>query len=589
MRLFFVLIAFWPFLVIRSQVPDFVPTDGLISWHNLNGDAVDELGNHPGESNGTFPTANHSGIPGKALGFAEGDFVSLGTYTEIQGQCEFSTSVWFYAHPEQDSGGCCNLVWCSGYDQWLLNLSNWENVLAFGGGINCGASDSEVVLPGYFFDAWHHVVAQRTSAGIELWVDGVLIDIAETTWCVCSHDSEMMLGTMDGFPHYFNGFIDDFGVWNRALEPWEIQHIFSEQPLFEGCVDESACNYNPEANVDDGSCIPSGCNNPSACNFNPEAGCDDGSCELFNPLLCNVDSLVVIHLCGADSVMLGLESEELEDQAIPFTQLNWKVSCDWQEGWDSLGFDENGWLTPGETTCNESSALTTNFHNCGGDDHMIWLDNCSENFFRLPFFYEEGQELNLSISADDVFELFVNSEFIQSGDNWEDCHSVSLTPFAQQGMNILAIHTEDAGTCKGLFGQVYGNGFEDYLIWETGEMSRHRWVESPGFFIGQSQPSGLTIGYIVSALENYGCTDSMACNYWEDATCDDGSCIYPLFGDDCFTGAISCGPGTIWDIENQHCIPHVLTCPEDLNEDGVVGVDDLLLVLAVFGLPCEAP
>jgi hypothetical protein len=46
-----------------------------------------------------------------------------------------------------------------------------------------------------------------------------------------------------------------------------------------GCINQAACNYDPEADIDDGSCIlPDGCNNPLACNFDPVATCDDGSC-----------------------------------------------------------------------------------------------------------------------------------------------------------------------------------------------------------------------------------------------------------------------------------------------------------------------
>ncbi|MDG1261076.1 MAG: M12 family metallo-peptidase [Flavobacteriales bacterium] len=49
-----------------------------------------------------------------------------------------------------------------------------------------------------------------------------------------------------------------------------------------GCTDDTACNYDPAATVDDGSCDFSciGCTNPAACNFNPVATTDDGSCEL---------------------------------------------------------------------------------------------------------------------------------------------------------------------------------------------------------------------------------------------------------------------------------------------------------------------
>lgn len=47
-----------------------------------------------------------------------------------------------------------------------------------------------------------------------------------------------------------------------------------------GCTDPEALNYNPEATIDDGSCIYDiyGCTDPLALNYNPEATIDDGSC-----------------------------------------------------------------------------------------------------------------------------------------------------------------------------------------------------------------------------------------------------------------------------------------------------------------------
>lgn len=47
----------------------------------------------------------------------------------------------------------------------------------------------------------------------------------------------------------------------------------------DGCTDPAACNYDPLAILDDGSCIlPDGCTNEGACNYDPSAQCDDGSC-----------------------------------------------------------------------------------------------------------------------------------------------------------------------------------------------------------------------------------------------------------------------------------------------------------------------
>ena len=91
--------------------------EGLISWHNLNGDAVDEMGVHDGTLTGSYPVANRHDEEGAALGFEEGDYADLGTYSEIQGLCEFSTSIWFFGL-EQQGSGCCNMLWCSGFNQF---------------------------------------------------------------------------------------------------------------------------------------------------------------------------------------------------------------------------------------------------------------------------------------------------------------------------------------------------------------------------------------------------------------------------------------------------------------------------------------
>ena len=41
----------------------------------------------------------------------------------------------------------------------------------------------------------------------------------------------------------------------------------------QGCIDELACNYDPEATMDDGSCITEGCNDETACNYDPADSC----------------------------------------------------------------------------------------------------------------------------------------------------------------------------------------------------------------------------------------------------------------------------------------------------------------------------
>jgi len=63
--------------------------------------------------------------------------------------------------------------------------------------------------------------------------------------------------------------------------------------LYGGCTDSTASNYDSGAAFDNGSCVLPGCTQPLACNYDAEANADDGSCDLTscvgctNPSACN--------------------------------------------------------------------------------------------------------------------------------------------------------------------------------------------------------------------------------------------------------------------------------------------------------------
>jgi hypothetical protein len=65
-----------------------------------------------------------------------------------------------------------------------------------------------------------------------------------------------------------------------------------------GCTDPTACNYDTNVNTDDGSCLSSyGCTDPNAFNYDALATCDDGTCVAViygctDPTACNYDTIV---------------------------------------------------------------------------------------------------------------------------------------------------------------------------------------------------------------------------------------------------------------------------------------------------------
>ena len=75
-----------------------------------------------------------------------------------------------------------------------------------------------------------------------------------------------------------------------------------------------------------------------------------------------------------------------------------------------------------------------------------------------------------------------------------------------------------------------------------------------------------------------GCTYPEACNFDSSATEEDGSCDFS-----CLIQQWACGDGLLWDEAIAQCVP---SCSADLNGDEMVGVEDLLLLLQAFGVPC---
>ena len=80
------------------------------------------------------------------------------------------------------------------------------------------------------------------------------------------------------------GTLSELGRWTWDGTGWILtsDYLPPEPPQeVMGCTDPSAFNYNPDANTDDGSCVPVilGCIVPNDPNYNPDANTDDGSCE----------------------------------------------------------------------------------------------------------------------------------------------------------------------------------------------------------------------------------------------------------------------------------------------------------------------
>lgn len=117
------------------------------------------------------------------------------------------------------------------------------------------------------------------SIGVMAWLGDGFADVGEYEWvgqpvnfncAIWGYDC----GDIAGAPS-----LDIYGVCSGNLPA---NNGCIEEVL--GCTDPTALNYNPDATINNGSCVYSsqfGCTNPDACNYNPTAQFDNGGCEFI--------------------------------------------------------------------------------------------------------------------------------------------------------------------------------------------------------------------------------------------------------------------------------------------------------------------
>ena len=275
----------------------------------------------------------------------------------------------------------------------------------------------------------------------------------------------------------------------------------------QGCTDETACNFNPDAEEEDFSCTyPNecgscegdvsclGCMAPDACNYNADATVDDGSCDFIS---CACAGTVITCDGGA-----------------------WQGEVAWSI------FDEAGNLVAtGGAPYNECDAL-------------IDFDSCYSVVMNDSF--GDGWNGNVLTVGDQTFTLSAGSSAtVELGTCVFECDATELAISVEGGdENFGFIVSDQAGNTVAMGGA----GFDGVGCFD---------LDNNCYDVSLSNASGLgntgavlTVGdetfswdsisgwtslfseVMGDACPVYGCMDETACNFNADATADDGSCEY---------------------------------------------------------------
>ena len=217
---------------VHSQsVPSYVPTNGLVGWWGFNGNAQDGSGNgNHGTVNGATLTTDRFGNQDGAYSFDGDDdyIISNGGSLFISNNLTFS--FWIYRFNNEFSNG--EFI-CLGSPH-----STYFGVISspLGSRINyargCGETTVNNSPSIYGLNVWNHLVlvGSMASGQTQVYVNGLFVGIAtNSTPSNCSNTNLYFGNDIHGLSEFFNGKLDDIGIWNRALSQQEITNLYNAQ------------------------------------------------------------------------------------------------------------------------------------------------------------------------------------------------------------------------------------------------------------------------------------------------------------------------------------------------------------------------
>ena len=309
MNRFFTLLFAASCLTAVGQVPDYVPTDGLVGWwpfegtlQNVGSNGDEGLAYDGGEgiSYGTTYGPDRFFNAGAALQIEYGAFAYLGLDFALELTPTDTITIAFWSKP--DTNG---VVVLTKYQNGNAQNSSWfvrnhwtEGVRAFGNGSSGTPNDTQwySTCPNST-NGWAHAVVVYRGGTTSLWVNGTSICEVTNPVSPTSQTQPVIVGRSncpdETNCNYSSGQFDDLGIWSRALNEAEISGLYESTNVM-GCTDMTACNYNPEAMLDDGTCYD--CDIPAShCGVGTVWDAEAQTCIVANPSDSNFDGCVQLN------------------------------------------------------------------------------------------------------------------------------------------------------------------------------------------------------------------------------------------------------------------------------------------------------
>ena len=211
-----------------AQVPNYVPTNGLVGWWPFNGNANDESGNgNNGSINGAILTTDRNGVVNQAYSF-DGVNQSISINHSVSLNFSNTYSIDYWVNNYNSTGGWYSTI---SKDHWsegsgFINYIGTSQVFS----VNCpNISNNSTYIP---VNSWSKITIVYSNGSITMYKNGEMIFSENQSFLACSES--MTFGARHfnnglGLDNFFKGKLDDIGIWNRALTDCEIKDLYNSQ------------------------------------------------------------------------------------------------------------------------------------------------------------------------------------------------------------------------------------------------------------------------------------------------------------------------------------------------------------------------
>jgi hypothetical protein len=442
--------------------------------------------------------------------------------------------------------------------------------------------DLEAVLSQYWFTS-----QVDCETGEPLFVDVETYNVFSENGTITAYDTatdeELYSGewTTDGCTIIIDDFVVVWSFGDGLMG--ETKGCFMFIPAQAGCTDEAACNFDPEAEVNNGSCtytigefydcdgnclndadndgvcdeeeVP-GCTDESACNFLPEATDDNGTCFYAetgfdcngNCLSAGIDNATIVNtfwMVGLADCETGAFVDEALNVVIDFLPSGY-YEVTYPNGETEFG----EWSTNGCTITldddfemvGDANGFFGSFEDCIS---MIPLNSGCTDPLACNFNAEaEYDDASCVYTINENYDCDGNC--LNDADNDGVCDEEEVPGCTDESAcNFVAEATDEDGSC------VYAEDFFD----------------CDGNCLNDADQDG-----VCDELEVPGCIDPEACNFVAEATDNDGSCEYAEDFFDCDGNCLSDTDedGVCDELEIEGCMnPEACNFnPEATDDDG---------------------